>query len=152
MLAISEVYMNTYALGLALILVGIVLTALGGLNVYYNKIVFRSYEIYDAVITKLKLIKGKSYNPYESIQIYAEYTVDGVLITGHYYTILTKSIVKFNVGETVEIQVNPDSPSVFRIQSIEDTTEMENTRKRSPILTICGIVVLIIGIAILLSA
>lgn len=143
--------MHSNALGLALILTGVIITALGGLNVYYNKIVFRNYEVYDAVITKLKLIKGKSYNPYESIQIYAEYTVDGVLITGHYYTILTKSIVNFNVGETVEIQVNPNSPSVFRIQSIEDSTEMENTRRRSPILAICGIAVLIVGIAILAS-
>ena len=144
--------MNPVALSLALILTGIVCMALGIVNVYYNKVVFRKYEEYDAVITKLKSIKGKSWNPNEALVPYAEYTVNGVLINGAYYTPITSTIVDFRVNDSVIVQVNPDNPKAFRIADIENTTEMENTRKRSPLITAIGAVIMIVGFIIMFTA
>ncbi|MBR6580154.1 MAG: DUF3592 domain-containing protein [Ruminococcus sp.] len=142
--------MNPTAFGLALILVGIITVAMGALNVYYNMIVFRETEEFDAVVTKIKLIKGKRSTPYDAFQVYAEYSVNGVLIKGYYYTILQKHLVKCNVGDNIVIQANPNHPNVFMIQDIECTQEMENTRKRSPILVGFGLVLIVAAILILI--
>lgn len=144
--------MNPVALSLALILTGIIFLALGIVNVYYNKFVFRTYEEYDAVITKLKSIKGKNWNPNETIVPYAEYTVNGVLVTGAYYTPVISTIVRLRVNDTVTVQVNPDNPKVFRIADIENTAEMENTRKRSPLISAIGAVILIAGFIVMFTA
>lgn len=144
--------MNPVALSLALILTGIIFLALGIVNVYYNKFVFRTYEEYDAVITKLKSIKGKNWNPNEAIVPYAEYTVNGVLVTGAYYTPVISTIVRLRVNDTVTVQVNPDNPKVFRIADIENTVEMENTRKRSPLISAIGAVILIAGFIVMFTA
>ena len=144
--------MNPIALGLALILTGLILAALGLVNTYYNKVVFRTYEEFDAVITKLKVVQGKRWNPYRSFVIHAEYTVYGILVKGAYYTILPEAVVKVNVGDTVTVQVNPKNKEVFRIQDIEDTQEMELTRRRSPVLAAVGAVILIVGFIIMFTA
>jgi uncharacterized membrane protein YidH (DUF202 family) len=142
--------MSPFTLGLALILTGIVFAAIGLVNAYYNKIVFRNYEEYDAVITKLKSVKGKNWSPYETVVPYAEYSVEGRLVTGAYYTMLASNIVRLNVGDDVTVQVNPKNPKVFRIQEIEDTEEMQKVLKRSPIITAIGAAILLAGIAVLL--
>lgn len=141
--------MNPTAVGLALMLVGIIFTSMGALNVYYNMVVFRETEKFDAIVTKLKLIKGKFSTPYDSFQIYAEYSVNGVLIEGYYYTILQKHLVKCKVGDSIIVQVNPKHPKVFMMQDIECTQEMENTRKRSPILVCFGLVLIVAAMLIL---
>ena len=141
--------MNMFALGLALILAGVIFLALGLVNVYYNKFVFGNCEEYEAVVTKLRSIQGKSWSPYETIVPYAEYSVDGRLVEGAYYTPLIKSIVRLSVGETVTVQVNPKNPKAFRIQEIEDTPEMQNVRKRTAVIVAVGAVILAVGIALI---
>ena len=138
--------MSLFTLGLALILSGIVIAALGAVNLYYDRFVFRNFEEYDAVVTKLRHIKGKSWSPYESIQINAEYSVEGRRVEGAYYTLLLSSIVKYNVGDCIVVQVNPKNPKSFRTQEIEDTTEMQYTHRRSPIIAAVGAFILAAGI------
>lgn len=142
--------MNPLALGLALILTGIIFTALGAVNIYYDRLVFRNTEECDAVITKLRRIQGKSWNPNVCIQINAEYSVDGRLVAGSYYTLLISSIVKYEVGESVTVEVNPKNPKAFRIREIEETTEMQYTKKRSPIITGIGLAILAAGIIVII--
>jgi len=142
--------MNLFALGLALILTGIICTALGAVNLYYDRFVFRNTEEYDAVITKLRRIQGKSWNPYVSIQLNAEYTVEGRLVEGAYYTLLISSIVKYEIGESVTVEVNPKNPKAFRIREIEETSEMANVKKRSPLITGIGLAILAAGILMII--
>ncbi|MBQ9808839.1 MAG: DUF3592 domain-containing protein [Ruminococcus sp.] len=140
---------NVMAWGLALVLTGIVTAALGAVNIYYNRFVFREYEETEAVITKLKASSENVFNQMRSVTIYADYAVNETVVTGTYYTILPDKIVNVKPGDIVTIQVSPKNPKVFRIQDIEDTNEMQTTRRRSPLFTYIGAGIVILGIILI---
>jgi len=140
---------NVMAWGLALVLTGIVTAALGAVNIYYNRFVFREYEETEAVITKLKASSENVFNQMRSVTIYADYAVNETVVTGTYYTILPDKIVNVKPGDIVTIQVSPKNPKVFRIQDIEDTNEMQTTRRRSPLFTCIGAGIVILGIILI---
>lgn len=140
---------NVMAWGLALVLTGIVTAALGAVNIYYNRFVFREYEETEAVITKLKASSENVFNQMRSVTIYADYAVNETVVTGTYYTILPDKIVNVKPGDIVTIQVSPRNPKVFRIQDIEDTNEMQTTRRRSPLFTYIGAGIVILGIILI---
>ena len=140
---------NVMAWGLALGLTGIVTAALGAVNIYYNRFVFREYEETEAVITKLKASSENVFNQMRSVTIYADYAVNETVVTGTYYTILPDKIVNVKPGDIVTIQVSPKNPKVFRIQDIEDTNEMQTTRRRSPLFTYIGAGIVILGIILI---
>jgi len=140
---------NVMAWGLALVLTGIVTAALGAVNIYYNRFVFREYEETEAVITKLKASSENVFNQMRSVTIYADYAVNETVVTGTYYTILPDKIVNVKPGDIVTIQVSPQNPKVFRIQDIEDTNEMQTTRRRSPLFTYIGAGIVILGIILI---
>ena len=140
---------NVMAWGLALVLTGIVTAALGAVNIYYNRFVFREYEETEAVITKLKASSENVFNQMRSVTIYADYAVNETVVTGTYYTILPDKIVNVKPGDIVTIQVSPKNSKVFRIQDIEDTNEMQTTRRRSPLFTYIGAGIVILGIILI---
>lgn len=140
---------NVMAWGLALVLTGVVTAALGAVNIYYNSFVFREYEETEAVITKLKASSENVFNQMRSVTIYADYAVNETVVTGTYYTILPDKIVNVKPGDIVTIQVSPNNPKVFRIQDIEDTNEMQTTRRRSPLFTYIGAGIVILGIILI---
>ena len=141
--------MDPKALGTALTVTGFVITVLFASQMHYRK-KFSDTEDHEAVITRLKRIKGQL-SIYETVQIYAEYLVDGIPVKGYYYMPLMKDMVRFREGDTVTVSVNPSEPGVFMIKDIENSAEMDNVRKRTPIMVVCGLVCLIAGIAVLVS-
>ena len=141
--------MNPNALGLALILTGFIISVLFASQMHYRKR-FRDTEDHEAVITRLKRIKGRQWSIYETVQVYAEYPVDGITVKGYYYMPLMPDMVRFREGDTVTVSVDPADPKVFMIKDIENSAEMDTVRKRAPIMAVCGLLLLAAGIAVLI--
>ncbi len=136
------------AVGYALVLVGVIFGALAFVVWYYGRVFSGEPEECEARITALKPMTSRPYNMLVCPE--AEYRINGVSVRGHYYTHVIDTAVDIEVGDTIMVQVNPKHPKVFRIESIEESMQMKNTKKNSPALAGVGAVLIIVGIIVLI--
>jgi hypothetical protein len=136
------------AVGYALIISGIVFLGLCFVVWYYGRIFSGELEEYEARITAIKPMTSRPYNMLVCPE--AEYSIDGELVRGHYYTQVLERAVNAKVGDTVRVQVNPKHPKVFRIEDIESTMSMKNTKKNTPVLAAVGVLLVIAGVIVLI--
>ncbi|MBQ8961854.1 MAG: DUF3592 domain-containing protein [Ruminococcus sp.] len=136
--------------GYSLIVGGIIFAGLALVIWYYGRLFSGELEEVEARLTSLRPMVSKEYDALICPE--AEYSINGKLVKGHYYTAVLRPVVSAKVGDTVMVQVAPKHPKVFRIAEIEASMEMQNTKKNAPLvgaigggLIIAGIIVLIIS-------
>lgn len=137
--------------GFSLILSGVIFAGMALVIWYYGRVFSGELEEVEARLTDLRPTVSKEYDALICPE--AEYSINGKLVRGHYYTMVLKPVVSAKVGDTVIVQVNPKRPKVFRIAEVEASMEMKNTKKNVPLLAalgggliIAGIIVMIISI------
>ncbi|HOA00257.1 hypothetical protein [Ruminococcus sp.] len=86
-----------YTWALALILVGVILMAFGIVTRIQRKMLEGDLERFDAVVTKLKPVTRR-YNYGDAVTLYAEYTVNGKLTEGYFYTSLPSKMFPYRPG------------------------------------------------------
>ena len=136
------------AVGYALILSGVIFAALAFVTWHYGRVFSGELEECEARITALKPMTSRPYNMLVCPE--AEYSINGLMIRGHYYTHVFEPAVNVKAGDTVMVQVNPKRPKVFRIESIEESVQMKNAKKNYPALAGVGAVLIIAGIIVLI--
>ena len=136
------------AVGYALIVSGIIFFGLAFVVWYYGRVFSGELEEYEARITTMKPMTSRPYNMLICPE--AEYSINGKLVRGHYYTQILESVVNSKVGDTVIVQVNPKHPKVFRIEDIESSMPMKNTKKNTPVLAAVGVLLVIAGVIALI--
>ncbi|MCR4795570.1 MULTISPECIES: DUF3592 domain-containing protein [Ruminococcus] len=127
-----------------IIFLGVILLAIGFVTWYYGRVFSGELEECESRITALKPMTSQPYNIMVCPE--AEYSINGRLVRGHYYTHVLESAANIKVGDTVRIQVNPRHPKVFRIEDIENSMPMKKTKSSAPYFAIVGAGLIAIGI------
>ena len=115
---------------------------------YYGRVFSGELEEVEARLTALRPTVSKEYDALICPE--AEYSINGKLIRGNYYTMVFKPAVSAKVGDTVMVQVNPKHPKVFRIAEVEASMEMKNSKKNTPLMVVIGGGLIVAGIIVLI--
>ena len=134
--------------GFSLTLSGVLFAGMALVIWYYGRVFSAELEEVEARLTALRPTVSKEYDA--MICPEAEYSINGKLIRGHYYTMVFKPAVSAKVGDTVMVQVNPKHPKVFRIAEVEASMEMKNSKKNTPLMVVIGGGLIVAGIIVLI--
>lgn len=118
MCIINIISINPVALKLTLVFTGFVCISLGiAIMMYYNSFT-NNGEMFEAAVVKIKEMQYYSKNEVQVLPV-VEYTVNGRLIRAKHFIPVFKNTLNFNVGDTINIIVNPKYPSTFMIENFD---------------------------------
>lgn len=127
MCIINIMSINPVALKLTLAFTGFVCISLGiAILMYYNSFT-NNGERFEAAVVKIKETQYYSKNAIQVVP-YVEYTVNGRLVKAKHFIPVFKNTLNFNVGDTINIIVNPKYPSTFMLENFDIKTIKKNDK------------------------